>query len=91
MEGLVKAFKGKKVFLTGHTGFKGSWMLQWLHSLGAIVKGYALVPENIQDLYPTINGDTLCESVIADIRDLNKLKSEIISFEPDFILLGWVG
>ncbi|MCE2962249.1 MAG: CDP-glucose 4,6-dehydratase [Chitinophagales bacterium] len=85
MEGLVKAFKGKKVFLTGHTGFKGSWMLQWLHSLGAIVKGYALVPENIQDLYPTINGDTLCESVIADIRDLNKLKSEIISFEPDFI------
>ncbi|MFT5645521.1 MAG: CDP-glucose 4,6-dehydratase, partial [Aureispira sp.] len=42
---LNEFFKGKKVFLTGHTGFKGSWMTVWLNSLGAVVKGYALEAE----------------------------------------------
>jgi CDP-glucose 4,6-dehydratase len=78
-------FKGKKVFLTGHTGFKGSWLLAWLHLLGAQIKGYALAPENDYDLYHQINGDQLCESIIADIRDLEKLKSELLNFEPDFV------
>ena len=80
-----KVYRDKKVFLTGHTGFKGSWLLVWLHSLGAKVKGYALAPENSEDLYNQINGDGLCESVIADIRDKDRLKEEIISFQPDFI------
>lgn len=81
----LESYKGKKVFLTGHTGFKGSWLLIWLHSLGARVKGYALAPEQPEDLYYHINGDTLCESVIADIRDKERLKDEIIDFQPDFI------
>ncbi len=78
-------YKNKKVFLTGHTGFKGSWMLAWLHQLGAVVKGYSLAPENTFDLYHTMQGDLLCESIIADIRDKQKLENEIISFQPDFI------
>lgn len=78
-------YKGKKVFLTGHTGFKGSWMLSWLHLLGAEVKGYALTPENKYDLFHTINGNSLCDSVIADIRNQDKVKEEILSFHPDFI------
>jgi CDP-glucose 4,6-dehydratase len=78
-------YKGKKVLLTGHTGFKGSWMLTWLHQLGAEVKGYALQPENENDLYNLINGDSLCHSVIADIRHKEKLKEEVLSFQPDFI------
>jgi CDP-glucose 4,6-dehydratase len=78
-------YKNKKVFLTGHTGFKGSWMLAWLHKLGATVKGFSLAPENTYDLYYSINGDSLCESIIADIRNKNKLETEIISFQPDFI------
>lgn len=82
---LEKAYKGKKVLLTGHTGFKGSWLLIWLHQLGAIVKGYALVPEDGNDLYTRIGGDTLCESVIADIRDFEKLEIVINDFQPDFI------
>ena len=45
----IKTYQDKKVFLTGHTGFKGSWLLTWLHSLGAIVKGLALAPENKTD------------------------------------------
>jgi CDP-glucose 4,6-dehydratase len=82
---LKKIYSDKKVFLTGHTGFKGSWMLKTLHSLGAEVKGYALAPEKDEDLYNIINGDSLCDSVIADIRDKERLISEVSSFQPDFI------
>jgi len=67
-EYLRSVFSGKRVFLTGHTGFKGAWMLQILHWLGASVKGYALSPEKRNDLYHQVDGDTLCySSVIADI------------------------
>ena len=82
---LAHYYKNKKVFLTGHTGFKGSWMLYWLHLIGAEVKGYSLAPENKFDLYNTINGNSLCDSVIADIRNGERLTEEILSFEPDFI------
>lgn len=82
---LQQFYKNKRVFVTGHTGFKGSWLITWLHHLGAVVKGYALAPENENDLYYAIRGDELCESVIADIRDKERLANEILSFEPDFI------
>ncbi len=85
MNSLAQVFKDKKVFLTGHTGFKGSWLLTWLHQLGAEVKGYALEPENSFDLYNSINGNSLCQSVIADVRDKERLKKELLSFQPDFI------
>lgn len=80
-----ETYKGKKVFLTGHTGFKGTWLLSWLNGLGANVKGYALSPEYENDLYHFVNGDSLCNSVIADIRNYDKLEQEILDFEPDFI------
>lgn len=82
---LKKIYQGKKVFLTGHTGFKGSWMLYVLHQLGAEVKGYALAPERKNDLFHLIKGNSLCDSVIADIRDVKRLNKEIKSFQPDFI------
>jgi CDP-glucose 4,6-dehydratase len=82
---LQSAYQGKKVFLTGHTGFKGAWLLQWLHLLGAQVKGYALAPENANDLYHLLGGDQLCESVIADLRDPARLEAEVLAFQPDFI------
>jgi CDP-glucose 4,6-dehydratase len=82
---ILNTYKNKKVFLTGHTGFKGSWLLSWLHKLGANVKGYALTPENENDLYNLIEGEKLCHSIIDDIRNKEKLKQEILSFEPDFI------
>lgn len=78
-------YSGKKVFLTGHTGFKGSWMLSWLNLLGARVKGYSLAPQFDYELYNQINGERLCESVIADIRDKERLELEVLAFEPDFI------
>jgi CDP-glucose 4,6-dehydratase len=82
---LQTVYQHKKVFVTGHTGFKGSWLITWLHSMGAQVKGYALPPENKPDLYNAINGDALCQSVIADIRDKEKLKKELLDFAPDFV------
>jgi len=82
---LEKYYNGKKVFLTGHTGFKGSWMLYWLSMLGADVKGYALEPKYSVNLFDSIDGSNICESIIADIQDKEKLKKEIIDFQPDFI------
>jgi CDP-glucose 4,6-dehydratase len=86
IEQLRNTFKGKRVFLTGHTGFKGAWLLQILNWLGADVKGYALAPEQTIDLYNEIDGDKLCySSVIADIRDLHTLQGELVRFEPHFV------
>jgi CDP-glucose 4,6-dehydratase len=92
MEKMVNAaylrsiYAGKRVFLTGHTGFKGAWLLQILHWLGAEVKGYSLAPEKSNDLYNQVEGDKLCySSVIGDICDKQKLQSEMVRFEPHFV------
>jgi len=85
LEILKTKYNGKKVFLTGHTGFKGSWLLIFLNILGAKVKGYSLSPKTNNDLFCLIDGDKICNSIIADLRDKNKLEKEIIDFEPDFI------
>jgi CDP-glucose 4,6-dehydratase len=82
---LQDTYKGKKVFLTGHTGFKGAWMLKTLSLLGAEVKGYALAPQTKDDLFHLIDGDTICTSVIADLRDKKRLEEELVSFQPDFV------
>jgi CDP-glucose 4,6-dehydratase len=84
-EQLKNIYTGKKVFLTGHTGFKGSWLLQILAMLGAEVKGYALAPEGDLNLYNELKGDTLCDSVIADLRDRKELKEAVTAFQPDFV------
>ncbi len=85
LQTLGSYYKGKKVFVTGHTGFKGSWLMAWLHQLGADVKGYALAPEYPQCLFNTLEPLQLCDSVIADIRNREKLTNEILSFQPDHI------
>lgn len=82
---LKQTYSGKKVFLTGHTGFKGSWFTLILSKFGAQVKGYALAPKTKGDLFFSAHVDQSCESVIADIRDREKLKKEILDFQPDFI------
>lgn len=83
---MTEIFKNKKIFLTGHTGFKGAWLLQILHHLGADVKGYSLAPEQENDLYNQIDGDKLCyASVIGDVLDSHLLKGELIRFEPDYV------
>ena len=68
-------WQGKKVFLTGHTGFKGSWLTLWLHRLGAEVHGYALAPASGPSLFTTAKLDaSLASSTIGDIRDAAALE-----------------
>ena len=87
MESVVTAdfYKGKKIFVTGHTGFKGAWLITWLCEMGATVKAYALEPETEQNLFSIVAPHIQFENVIADIRDAQKLTAEIISFQPDII------
>lgn len=84
-EDFKKTYSGKKVFVTGHTGFKGAWLIKMLSLLGASIKGYALASEHQDDLYNLIDGDKLVTSVIGDLRDRELLQKELISFAPDFI------
>ncbi len=78
-------FRRKKVFITGHTGFKGSWLTLWLASLGAEVKGYSLKPKTKDDHFVVAQVDKLCSSVVADVRNLEKLKREIKRFKPEIV------
>lgn len=85
LEFLENSYSGKRVFVTGHTGFKGSWMIKTLSLLGATVKGYALNPQNDNDLFNLINGNTISHSIIADIRDKERVSEEILAFQPDYL------
>lgn len=78
-------YDGKKVFLTGHTGFKGTWLTALLYKLGATVKGYALEPQESKQFYELFLPGRHIQSVIGDIRDKEKMRREILSFQPDLI------
>lgn len=79
-------FKGKRVFLTGHTGFKGSWMSLWLHSLGAHVFGYSLAARPGVDLRADLPADVWAREWAADIRDEAQLTAAIVDTAPDVII-----
>jgi len=79
-------WKGKRVFLTGHTGFKGSWLSLWLCSLGAEVRGYALNPPTSPSLFNEAKIDTIIDSQIADIRDQDTLHESMTGFNPDILI-----
>jgi CDP-glucose 4,6-dehydratase len=84
---LRKFWEGKKVFLTGHTGFKGSWLSILLNLLGAKVTGYSLKPFAKPNLFDLAKLERLIHaSIIGDIRDYDKLKKCIYKFSPDFIV-----
>lgn len=82
----LQFWEGKKVFVTGHTGFKGSWTVIWLKKLGAIVKGYALAPNTDPSLFKVARVNEGILSDIGDIRDLNNLKQSILDFQPDIVI-----
>jgi CDP-glucose 4,6-dehydratase len=92
MEKMVKSFnghsnffQGKKVLVTGHTGFKGSWLVLWLNQLGAEVVGYALKPKTNECMFAQINLSGYVESHFDNILDLPRLKSVFKQFQPEIV------
>ena len=79
-------WQGKRVFLTGHTGFKGSWLSLWLVSLGAEVKGYALRPPTSPSLFNEAEVGKVIDSKIGDIRDQDTLHESMFEFDPDILI-----
>ena len=79
-------YKGKRFFVTGHTGFKGSWMCKALQMLGAQVCGYALEPPTEPSLFRMLKPGANMESIIGDIRDSTSLKQAMLRFSPDLVI-----
>lgn len=79
-------WRGKRVFLTGHTGFKGGWLSLWLQSMGAEVHGYALNPPTETNLFTVAEvGKGMASSVIADIREADKLSQAMKRAKPEIV------
>lgn len=79
-------YKGKKVFVTGHTGFKGSWLCKMLSNAGAVVTGYSLNPPTIPSLFEIAGIGQDVYSVIGDIRNYAELKKAFDEAQPEIVL-----
>lgn len=79
-------YKNRKVFITGHTGFKGSWLSLWLQSLGAKVSGYALEPIAQPNLFELAGIDDLVDSTIADVRNSATLLDALQTAQPEIVI-----
>ncbi len=86
MKELFSFYKGKKIFLTGHTGFKGTWLSRILILTGAKVAGYSLEPPISPSLFEQTKTADQIKSIIGDIRDGQKLKTAMAEFKPDIVL-----
>jgi CDP-glucose 4,6-dehydratase len=79
-------WSGKRVFLTGHTGFKGSWLAIWLQAMDAQVGGFALAPATAPALFEVARVAEGMESQIGDIRNLEDLRASMVAFDPEIVI-----
>ena len=79
-------WKDKRVFLTGHTGFKGGWLSLWLQSMGVKLTGYSLNPLSDISLFSVADVESEMRSIIGDIRDFESLSKAIRSASPDIVI-----
>ena len=77
---------GRRVLLTGHTGFKGSWLLLILQAMGARVTGLSKEPDTNPSMFRQIGGDMLCDHHIADIRDPLAVSKIVLNAQPEVIM-----
>ena len=82
---VLNFYKGKRVFVTGHTGFKGSWLLYLLDSAGAIVTGYSLAPHTTPSLFKSLKFSNNITSIYGDIRNKERFKIAFEQCNPEFI------
>ena len=80
-------YQGKRVFVTGHTGFKGSWLCEWLLQLGAEVIGYSLPPPTNPALFHQLELAPRLRHLTGDIRDAGSLQHALVEARPDFVFL----
>ncbi|MPB36903.1 CDP-glucose 4,6-dehydratase, partial [Campylobacter coli] len=81
---LFDIYKNKKVFITGHSGFKGSWLSLWLHRIGAKIYGYSLQPNTIPNHFDILSMQKIFEkSYFEDINDYVKLENALKESEPE--------
>jgi CDP-glucose 4,6-dehydratase len=85
LEKMVNHWQGRRVFLTGHTGFKGSWLALWLSRLGAKVRGYALDPYTQPNMFTLTSVESVVEDVRGDIRDYARLLDCLRDFAPEVV------
>ena len=85
MREALESFRGKRIFITGHTGFKGSWLTFLLKELDAEIMGYALSPEPGPSHFEFLGLESKINHITGDIRDAHSLKSAIQSFEPEIV------
>ncbi len=78
-------YQGKRVFITGHTGFKGSWLTAWLLDMGAEVAGYSDCIPTHPSIFEVLGLQTKIKHLIGDVRDFDALKRAIDDFAPDFV------
>ena len=83
---ILSFFRGKKVFITGHTGFKGSWLCRMLKNVGAQVTGYALQPAGEPTLFTIAGIEEGMRSVTGDVRDCQQLKKAFDEAQPEIVL-----
>ena len=86
MDQFNTVYRGKRVLVTGHTGFKGGWLTLWLHSLGAQVCGYSLAPHTSPSLFDLAQIGDIGQSHIGDIRDQTSLHEAMVGFDPEVVL-----
>jgi len=80
-----QTFHHKRVWLSGHTGFKGAWLAEWLLQLGAEVHGYALAPETNPSLFQQLGLASRIHHAVADVRDPKSVRASLIEARPDFV------
>jgi CDP-glucose 4,6-dehydratase len=85
VEDVVNPWQGRRVFLTGHTGFKGSWLALWLARKGARIRGYALDPTTQPNLFTVANVGDALEDVRGDVRDWHGLEAAMTEFAPEVV------
>lgn len=85
MKKVFNVFKGRRVFITGHTGFKGSWLAYMLHRAGADVMGFSLPPSGDKNNFSLLKLDRKVKHVIGDIRDFSHLNNSLTKFQPEFV------